>query len=139
MINDYILYIFLKKLYLYPNIDTNNIFSQIPYDYITQYLKPIIYILNNTNDKDNIIRFINKYYKNSKNYPKEYTINKLELKTIKLILNEEMRKESFYKKINILNEENLINDNIENRTNFMYKKAIEFVNNKNKIYLYNKI
>ena len=131
-IQDYILYIFLKKLYCYYdyNLDTS-IFKYIPRDYIMEYLRPIIYLLDTTNNKYNVINFINLYYKKRYNYPKEYRISRLESKIIKLIIKEEKNIKNYY--LNIL-ENNSLNEYETPKTDFMTEKAKEYIKNTKKRY-----
>lgn len=126
-IDKYILYMFLKKLYLYYDINFDkSIFSNISLDYISDYRLPLVYILNSTQNINMVFKFIEYYYKNSKNYVDEYKLDKISYKTLKLI---------------ILNECNILNKNSEvlnsKKSLFMYEKAKEFIsilNNKKHIY-----
>ena len=127
----YILYVFLKKLYGYCDDNLKkSIFMQIPLDFITEYLRPIIYLIDTTNDKTAALNFINYYLKESQYYPEEFKISKLEAKIIKLIIKEDNNIKNYYLS---LCENNNISNYETPKTNFMQNQAKEYIDNVFKI------
>jgi len=108
------------------NIDIDTIWK-VPYEAIKECLKPIVIIFNATFGLGATLAFIDWYYINQSNYQHEYQISEIKYKLLKMVVREELLGKRFCYCVISLKESGFLDSNQTEQTDFMIKKAREFI------------
>ena len=110
---------------------------QLPYYAIQEFLKPIVLVFNVTLRLKETIGFVEYYWSNQSNYPRQYQISELEYNSLKLVLKNEIldndsnysisENSEFSESLTVLEKCGFFDENQTERSEYMLNVAIEFI------------